>query len=124
MLAINSTSSSVNPFKQPSLAHSNVVPSWSATTAQSARSSSSDATLLGTGSPLPSLCVNARVVENPRPPSSIHCLRRDCISPTCSGVAISFVESGPITASRSAQCPTIVATFKPIFPSSFERYSP
>ena len=49
MRVIKATSSSLNPFMQPSATHSRVVPGWVAVSRHSSSTSSSEAQRLGTG---------------------------------------------------------------------------
>ncbi len=125
ILVISSTSSSLKPLRQPSATHSRVVPSWAAVSRHSSSTSSHAAQRLGTGRPSPSLWVNERPVENPRPPAAIDSPSRRRISATCSAPASPPTASSFITVLRSAQCPTKKPTLTAVpEPSTRSRYSP
>ncbi len=78
--ASSSISSSLKRSRQPSTMPSRVVPSCSPTASHRASSSSRPAQRDATGWPSPSLWVELRVVEKPRPPASIEAWSRATIA--------------------------------------------
>ncbi len=81
-MVMRSTSSSLNPLRQPGTMSSRVVPGCVDKTLQSSSSSARDAARDGTGMPSPSLWVGAWEVEKPRAPSSSERANTDAMART------------------------------------------